>query len=355
MKYKDKIDSLIDKLQIDIDKNVEIKGRAPTAVSSEFITNKEQGDWAERLVYNLINRNDDEYVAVRYGVNDDLSAGDQGFKEYYSKYQRELNNIGKRPDILIFHRKDIETKTEISDCMVKRAICALEVRSSSFLLKKYNDFMKKRTEKAYQEIEKSINTIRNDSELSLLLQQKDEVLYGYLMTASRSTFDTLTFRVRNWSSTPKLEELSSILKKIKNSISEIQKRDFLSITPKVEDIALVNRWIQKYNVPHYYLQVFFDSAYIISFEDILNIASDYKRESIDFSIEKDVKNQGKTTIKINVHAADLIIDEIKIPEHYSSMKELDRGRLLFFVKFRGDSGYIKGEIFKKLMAGATDD
>ena len=42
MKYKDKIDSLIDKLQIDIDKNVEIKGRAPTAVSSEFITNKEK-------------------------------------------------------------------------------------------------------------------------------------------------------------------------------------------------------------------------------------------------------------------------------------------------------------------------
>ena len=113
------------------------------------------------------------------------------------------------------------------------------------------------------------------------------------MNAKRNTFDTLTFRSKNWHSTPKLEELSLLLKKIKDAISDIQKRDYLSITPKVEDIALVNRWIQKYNVPHYYLQVFFDCAYVISFEDILKIASDYTKESVDFSIEKDVKNQGK--------------------------------------------------------------
>lgn len=355
MRYKDRIDSLIDKLQIDIDKDVEIKGRVPTTVSSEFITNKEQGDWAEKLVFSLLNNLNNEYIAVRYGVNEDLSAGDIGFKEYYNNYQNELNTIGKRPDILIFNRKDYIQGEPISDELVKKAICALEVRSSSFLLKKYNEFMNNRTEKAYQDIEQTIDHIRNDSELDSLLKSKDEVLYGYLMSARRNSFDALTFRVRNWSSTPKLEELSSLLKKIKIAISDIQKRDFLSITPKVEDIALVNRWIQRYNIPHYYLQVFFDSAYVISFEDILKIASDYTKESIDFSIEKDVKNQGKTTIKINVNVADLIIDKIQIPEHYSSMKELDRGRLLFFVKFKGSSGQINNEIFKKLTSVTNDD
>jgi len=46
MEYGEIIDSLIDKLQIEID-NIEIKGRVPTTASSEFITNKEQGDCAE--------------------------------------------------------------------------------------------------------------------------------------------------------------------------------------------------------------------------------------------------------------------------------------------------------------------
>ena len=47
-----------------------------------------------------------------------------------------------------------------------------------------------------------------------------------------------------------------LLKEIKENIAILHKRDYLSITPKMEDIALVNRWIQRYNVKHFYLQVF---------------------------------------------------------------------------------------------------
>ena len=68
----------------------------------------------------------------------------------------------------------------------------------------------------------------------------------------------------------------------------------------MEDIALVNRWIQKYNIRHFYLQVFFDKAYVISFQDILNLVSNDDNDGNQFSIERDVKNQGKTTIKVNV-------------------------------------------------------
>ena len=128
---------------------------------------------------------------------------------------------------------------------------------------------------------------------------------------------------------------------IKKCIKTLQKRDYLSITPKLEDIALVNRWIENFNVPHYYLQVFFDKAYIISFEDILNISSNPSDEGVKFSIERDNKNQGKTTIKIDVRSTDLIIDQVAIPDHASQMKELDRGRVLFYVKFDGTSGYLE--------------
>lgn len=130
-------------------------------------------------------------------------------------------------------------------------------------------------------------------------------------------------------------------KRNKKCIKTLQKRDYLSITPKLEDIALVNRWIENFNVPHYYLQVFFDKAYIISFEDILNISSNPSDEGVKFSIERDNKNQGKTTIKIDVRSTDLIIDQVAIPDHASQMKELDRGRVLFYVKFDGTSGYLE--------------
>lgn len=58
---------------------------------------------------------------------------------------------------------------------------------------------------------------------------------------------------------------------LKSKITKIRQRDTLSITPKVEDLQVVYRWIQKYNVPHFYVQVFFDRIYGISFEEILDL------------------------------------------------------------------------------------
>lgn len=72
----------------------------PTQASSEFITNKEQGDWAELLIFRAINETFDGLVAVRYGKSDDLVAGEVGFKDFYNEFQDELDTIGKRPDLL---------------------------------------------------------------------------------------------------------------------------------------------------------------------------------------------------------------------------------------------------------------
>lgn len=101
------------------------------------------------------------------------------------------------------------------------------------------------------------------------------------------------------------------------------------------------------NVKHFYLQVFFDKGYVISFKDILELTSNEDNEEDKFSIERDVKNQGKTTIKINVQEGKEILGRIDMPTHKSAMKELERGRLLFYVTFRGGKGYLDKQIFAR--------
>lgn len=91
--------------------------------------------------------------------------------------------------------------------------------------------------------------------------------------------------------------------------------------------------------------LFFDKAYVISFEDILMLVSDDTNEENNFSIERDIKNQGKTTIKINIKVGTEVLGKIELPDHKSCMKELDRGRLLFYVTFSGGKGYLDKDIF----------
>ena len=66
-----------------------------------------------------------------------------------------------------------------------------------------------------------------------------------------------------------------------------------------------------------------------------------------FSIERDVKNQGKTTIKVNIKVGKEIIGKIDMPEHKSAMRVLDRGRLLFYVTFKGGRGYLDNDILMR--------
>ena len=178
-----------------------------------------------------------------------------------------------------------------------------------------------------------------------LLQKKNIEIFNMIKSASDNTFREIDFRFQSWSSSIELEKLSALLKKLKTQIKILHKRDYLSITPKLEDIALVNRWINKFNVKHYYLQVFFDKAYIIPFQKVLEITINPEKEGVVFSIEKDIKNQRKTTIKINIQVGQEIIGKIDMPKHKSAIKELERGRLLFYVTFHGGRGYLDNNVF----------
>ena len=346
--YKDDILSLIQRSPLEIDPEIHLSGRPPTMASSEFLTNKEQGDWAERIIFTAINEYSDEYFAVAYGRSESIAAGDIGFADFYLEYQNELNTIGKRPDILIFKIREFpDQNIDLeNDEHIRRAVAALEVRSSSFLADKYALFMRDRQQNAINRCLEIRNAIIG-TDVGNLLQRKNEIIYNLISNATDDTFRELDFRCPSWSLTKDLRDLTTLLKEMKEHIKILHKRDYLSITPKMEDIALVNRWIQQYNVRHFYLQVFFDKAYIISLKDILTFVSNENNDGNNFSIERDVKNQGKTTIKINVQIGKEILGKIDMPEHKSAMKELDRGRLLFYVTFDGGKGYLDNEIFIK--------
>lgn len=347
--YSQTIYRLITAAPFGIDTEIQMSGRPPSTASSEFLTNREQGDWAERIVFDAINDHSDEFIAVRYGKSDSLAAGDEGFVEFYLEYQEELNTIGKKPDLLIFRRSDFPEPAKIDlddDRTIRKAVVAIEVRSSSFLAHKYSVFMENRNAVATCECERIRQLILSEPLCSALREKRPDIL-GMLQGATQSTFRELDFRFRPWSSSQVLRELSEQLKSLKEQIKILHKRDYLSITPKLEDLALVNRWIQNFGVRHYYLQVFFDKAYVISFKKILEISSDLAKEDVVFSVEKDVKNQGKTTIKINVQVGREILGKIDMPEHKAALKELDRGRLLFYVTFKGGRGYLDPLVFLK--------
>ncbi len=144
MDYRERITGLIEQINPEIvDLSIERKrGTPPSQVSSEFLTNKEQGDWAEKTLMECINQNSRNCIAVKYGRDDDIIAGEPGFREFYERYQDELDSIGKRPDLLIFDRRDFPYgQTDIShwdndilDKTVPLAKCGIEVRSSAFLM-----------------------------------------------------------------------------------------------------------------------------------------------------------------------------------------------------------------------------
>lgn len=148
--YKDIINEICNNIHTGLTDFSEPRSEAsiPTQASSEFITNKQQGDWAEDVLFRAINDNSRNIVAVRYGKSDDLVAGDVGFENFFNDYQSELDTIGKCPDILLFKKKDFDPtlgfdissrKSAEIGRYVAQAVAGIEVRSSAFLINRYTE------------------------------------------------------------------------------------------------------------------------------------------------------------------------------------------------------------------------
>lgn len=356
-RYKDIINEICGNIHtglIDFDEP-RSEASMPTQVSSEFVTNKQQGDWAEDVIFRAINDNSDNIVAVRYGKSDDLVAGDVGFEQFFNDYQSELDTIGKRPDILLFNKDDFDEQLgydissknslEIGNYVAK-AIAGIEVRSSAFLINRYTEEANRLVdENTAMALELKRDVLSNYSDL---LEQKRPELIDILQQMNETSVRTLDFRLTSWRSSQRLQELSAKLSEIKKCLKIIQKRNTLSITPKVEDLKVVHKWIMTYDVPHFYVQVFFDKVYGVSFKHILELVSNPDLEDDKYFIEQDTKNQNKTTIKIPSQDGVCLAQAVTEPEHYSVRKELNKGRLLFYVKFNGGEAFLDKQNFDSL-------
>jgi len=121
--------------------------RRPTAAHSNFLINRQLGDWTESLLRASFNQQFEEYKAAKYGAGGGLVAGDAGFKEMFTDYHAEIRTIGKRPDLLIFNRETFDRlhlPDDISEFepsqlyeTAKAATRAMEVRSSRYLAAQY--------------------------------------------------------------------------------------------------------------------------------------------------------------------------------------------------------------------------
>lgn len=326
------------------------QGRPPTQAFSEFLTNKEQGDWAEATFIANFNRTQQDLWAVKYGRSEDLVAGEPGFDAYYRSYQAELEAIGKRLDLLVFDRRwfaerlgvsvDISTFDSVAlDALVPHAKYAVEVRSSAFISKTYDTVAARNQAQYRDEISSCAQELLNNycNELKLLPGWRE-----YCEAWLRGGVDAAGNPPRAGAkrSTELLAQASDLTKEIKAALRSMGSRDFLSITPKAEDLTLVYRWIERFGVPHYYCQVFFDRAVLLSFEDILTVLCAPEREGIDYFIEADEKNQRKVVFKINVALGREVMSAVHIPEHRSAMKELPKGRLLFYVRFSPSAAHM---------------
>lgn len=359
MDYRSRIKALASKVAVEL---VDFDGerswpRVPTQASSEFITNKEQGDWAEKLLMTAINNGSKNFIAVHYGKNEDLVAGENGFDAFFDEFQTEMDTIGKRPDLLVFniadYREDLgldisRIPHELIDDYVRKAVAGIEVRSSAFLIDKYEEYMQARSSQYIAEALRIRDEIL--ARYSHLLQHNNRLKYKKLFDSiDEETIHVLNFKVPGWRSSAELIALNDMIKELKKRMNIVQKRDYLSITPKVEDLKVVYKWIDTFNVPHFYFQVFFDKIYGMSFEQILSIISDSDNEGTLFSVEKDAKNQNKTTIKIRSSVGTEIASKVDEPNHHSKRKEMDRGRLLFYVAFDSGHAYLDVEGVKSLL------
>lgn len=263
------------------------RGRRPGDARSEFLANRALGDWAEgRLALALSSALTPRgYSVLKYGNSDDIVAGDPRFPEFYDKYQDELASHGKRPDLLIF-------KTTDTDPSWAGSIANLELSA-----------LKDIAGRAVAAIE----------------------------VRSSKTFALKYAEYRRQEHEDKPSSKTPLV---------------CSFTPKIEDLRLVNRWLQYYSVPHFYVQVFFDSIYGISFEAILEILG--STESGLFTIQKNRNNQEKPTIHIPVTAG-VQLATLTRPEFSAKVQETRLARLdAYVVPEGGDVTMLPGAVEKLL-------
>lgn len=114
------------------------KPTVPTDARSEFLANRAMGDWAEQRLAEAIERACPEWAVFHFGETNRIAAGHPHFRAAYLDGLEQTRRFGKRPDLLVFpavmaRGADLSACSHVeTQALVRRAVAAVEVRSSKF-------------------------------------------------------------------------------------------------------------------------------------------------------------------------------------------------------------------------------
>jgi len=239
------------------------KPRVPVDANSNFLGNRAMGDWAESVLKDLLLERPASFHPIHYGDSNQIAAGDEGFKDYYLEELEATRVFGKRPDLLLYSPESAFDGNEFRE----RAITETEELAHQ----------------AFAAIE-----VRS------------------------SKFKALQYmRVR--------EQEREAGAKVDRSCP--------SFTVKVEDLIIVYRWMERFQVPECYTQVFFDSIFGINFLQVFEVIGG----GTGFKIETPRQSQEKATIMIPITSGHRIAVGSEPPEFHTEIRETRLGRVDAFV------------------------
>lgn len=239
------------------------KPRIPVDANSNFLGNRAMGDWAESALKGLLMESSFDLHPIHYGDTGEISAGDEAFRDYYLAELEATRVFGKRPDLLLYTGE----ATPAEDEFRAKTVAVTEA------------------------------------------------------LASRAT---AAIEVR--SSKFKALQYMSVREKEREAGIKVD-RSCPSFTVKVEDLIIVYRWMERFQVPECYTQVFFDSIFGINFLGIFEIIG----SGIGFKIETPKQSQEKATIMIPITSGHRIALGSEPPDFRTVMRETRLGRVDAFV------------------------
>ncbi|MCX6875680.1 MAG: AccI family restriction endonuclease [Verrucomicrobia bacterium] len=258
------------------------KPRIPVDANSNFLGNRAMGDWAESVLKDLLLGSPSGFHPIHYGDSNQIAAGDAGFKDYYLGELEATRVFGKRPDLLLYPPGTALSGNEFKGMSVAE------------------------TEAIAHE---AIAAIEVRSSKFKALQ------YMRAREAEREAGAKVD-------------------------------RSCPSFTVKVEDLIIVYRWMERFQVPECYAQVFFDSIFGINFLQVFEIIG----SGSGFTIEKPRQSQEKATIMIPITCGRHFASCSETPDFRTEIRETRLGRVDAFVspvsgKFVLDPGALNEVLF----------
>ncbi len=223
------------------------------------------------------------------------------------------------------------------------AVFAIKVYCAPFIFDKYNTFM---LDKKNFYANRAL--LVKDKILSMhydLLYNKNKELLKLIEAINKDNLDIISFKLPNWKTSVELEKVSERIKELDEAITDRNNIKLLTINITKEDLQYAYNFIKNYNTTYYYVYVFFDKAFIISFERVLELISNSNLEDSKYFIEN-INNS--IIIKIIADDEEVILENIEFPKYTTMVKELENGMIVSYSHLGCSNATLNESIIDKL-------